>query len=406
MSVIGTVEQIRNARTQTDSLFDILHPDAIYDRPIPERHRLIFYLGHLEAFDWNQICRAGLGMSSFHPTFDKLFEFGIDPEPGSAAQDQPADWPSTPEVQEYNRKVRAKVDAALAAASPQITNVALEHRLMHAETLAYLMHALPYESKTPPAGEQPLTTTGADRRFTSEMIDITGGCVTLGQTPGKFGWDNEFGQHRMPVGPFRISKYKVTNGEFLEFVEDGAAPPHFWVAENGSYRYRGMFDSVPLPLDQPACVTHDEARAYAEWAGMSLPTESQFHRAAYGTHEETERPYPWGEAAVDSTRGNFDFSRWDPVPVDATPAGDSAFGVSQLSGNGWEWTSTEFAPFPGFEEFPSYPGYSKNFFDGRHFVLKGGSPRTAACMLRRSYRNWFRPNYPYLYATFRLVDNG
>jgi formylglycine-generating enzyme required for sulfatase activity len=93
------------------------------------------------------------------------------------------------------------------------------------------------------------------------------------------------------------------------------------------------------------------------------------------------------------------------VPVTSTPAGDSAFGVSQLLGNGWEWTSTPFAPFPGFEPFPFYPGYSANFFDGAHYVIKGGSPRTAAPLLRRSFRNWFRPDYPYVYAGFRLVEN-
>jgi len=91
--------------------------------------------------------------------------------------------------------------------------------------------------------------------------------------------------------------------------------------------------------------------------------------------------------------------------VHLTPAGDSAFGVAQMVGNGWEWTSTVFAPFAGFRQLPSYPGYSSNFFDGEHFVLKGGSPRTAARLLRRSFRNWFRPDYPHVYATFRLVEN-
>ena len=81
----------------------------------------------------------------------------------------------------------------------------------------------------------------------------------------------------------------------------------------------------------------------------------------------------------------------------------SAFGVADLVGNGWEWTSTEFAPFPGFQPFEFYPGYSANFFDGQHYVMKGGSPRTAACMLRRSFRNWFQPHYQYVYAGFRCV---
>ena len=105
-----------------------------------------------------------------------------------------------------------------------------------------------------------------------------------------------------------------------------------------------------------------------------------------------------------SIGGNFDFARWDPIPVSASPGGDSAFGVSQLVGNGWEWTSTVFHPFTGFEPFSFYLGYSAQFFGGGHFVLKGGSARTAACLLRRSFRNWFRPDYRYAYAGFRCVE--
>jgi formylglycine-generating enzyme required for sulfatase activity len=98
-----------------------------------------------------------------------------------------------------------------------------------------------------------------------------------------------------------------------------------------------------------------------------------------------------------------DFRSWDPEPVTASPL--NRFGVSQLVGNGWEWTATRFEPFAGFQPSPFYPGYSANFFDGRHYVLKGGSPRTARCLLRPSFRNWFRPAYPYVYATFRLLEN-
>jgi formylglycine-generating enzyme required for sulfatase activity len=91
--------------------------------------------------------------------------------------------------------------------------------------------------------------------------------------------------------------------------------------------------------------------------------------------------------------------------VNAFPAGQSAFGVADLLGNGWEWTSTLFAPFPGFQPFPFYPGYSADFFDGKHYVMKGGSARTAACMLRPSFRNWFQPHYQFVYAGFRCVSD-
>jgi formylglycine-generating enzyme required for sulfatase activity len=136
---------------------------------------------------------------------------------------------------------------------------------------------------------------------------------------------------------------------------------------------------------------------------MWLPSEAQYHRAAFGTPEGEERDYPWGSEAPDATRGNFDFANWDPVPVGTYPNGASAWGVHDLVGNGWEWTSTPFAGFEGFEPMPTYRVYSAEFFDGRHFVMKGASPVTARHLVRRSFRNWFRPNYPYVYGTFRCA---
>jgi len=393
--------EIDSARACTDRLFELLTPEALYSRPIPERHRLVFYLGHLEAFDWNQICRGALDVPSFHPEFDKLFEFGIDPPVGQVAQDTPSDWPCVEQVLAYNRRVRAIIDDFLLETPEQILHVALEHRLMHAETLAYLLHNVPYEDKIP----QPLSYTHSTELTPPRMVAIPGGMATLGQTTGEFGWDNEFEEHQVMAPPFSISKFKVTNGQYAEFLSAGAKPPHFWTRRGSNWCYRGMFAEIPLPLNAPVYVTHDEAAAYARWSGKALPSEAQFHRAAFATLTGEERPFPWGSAMPDSSRGNFDFHHWDPVDIDAHPSGDSAFGVAQLVGNGWEWTSTPFGPFPGFQPFSFYPGYSQNFFDGKHYILKGASPRTAACFLRRSFRNWFRPDYPHVYASFRLVEN-
>ncbi|MGB6945270.1 MAG: SUMF1/EgtB/PvdO family nonheme iron enzyme [Bryobacteraceae bacterium] len=406
-------ERLDSARQLTDSIFGLIKPEAIYSRPIPERHRLVFYLGHLEAFDWNLIARKTLGVDSWSPQFDTLFEFGIDPPVGQAASDKPSDWPAVEEIQAYNRRARGRIDELLDQAPEQIVHVALEHRLMHAETLAYLLHNLPYDQKK--AATVPWIRAASP--LANVMVEIPPGIATLGQKPGEFGWDNEFAEHRVNVPGFRVSKYKITNGQYLDFVRDGAPMPHFWARRDSFWLYRGMYFEVILPLNAPVYVTHAEAAAYARWCGKRLPTEEQFHRAAYAspasetpageTSDGSERPYPWGNAEPDGSRGNFDFERWgwDPVDVFANPAGDSAFGVSQLVGNGWEWTATKFGPFPGFQPMPFYPGYSQNFFDEEHYVMKGGSPVTAACMLRRSFRNWFRPNYPYVYASFRLVED-
>src|SRR5579884_2623531 len=126
--------ELESARATTDQLFTLLAPGAVYDRPVPERHRLIFYLGHLEAFDWNLICRTTLDVPSFHPAFDRLFAFGIDPEPGKQPSDQPSDWPSEREICEYRSRTRETIDRVLAEAPEQIVRTAIEHRLMHAET--------------------------------------------------------------------------------------------------------------------------------------------------------------------------------------------------------------------------------------------------------------------------------
>jgi ergothioneine biosynthesis protein EgtB len=240
-----------------------------------------------------------------------------------------------------------------------------------------------------------------------------------------FGWDNEFEEHRVDVPAFAIDANSVTNQDFLRFILDGgygnralwteagwewissqaAKHPAFWIPRGESWSCRTMFNEIPLPLDWPVYVSHDEASAYARWAGKELPSEAEWHRAACGTRAGGERQYPWGAEAPAPRHGNFDFHRWDPVPVGSYPDGSSDFGVADLVGNGWEWTRTPFEPFPGFQPFSFYPGYSANFFDGKHFVMKGGSPRTAACMLRRSFRNWFQPHYPYVYAKFRCVEH-
>ena len=403
------VTALGEARARTDALFAMVRPDTLYERPIPERHRLIFYLGHLEAFDWNQIGQGAMGLAPFHASFDKLFAFGIDPPMGQLPADRPSDWPAVAEVHGYNKRVRQALDDVLAKAPEQMLHVAVEHRLMHAETFAYILHNLSQDRKTvPPAMPHP-----AGPIPVHAMIEIPGGTATLGRSRkdgfgpsanGAFGWDNEFDAHTVPVPAFAIAKYKVTNRQYLEFVRAGAPPPPFWTRRGDQWCWRGMAGDIPLPLDWPVYVACEDAQAYARWAGKTLPTEAQFHRAAFATPNGDERAYPWGEERPDARRGNFDFRHWDPIPVTASPLGDSAFGVSQLVGNGWEWTSTALHPFPGFQPFPFYPGYSAPFFDGAHYVLKGASARTAAWLLRRSYRNWFRPDYPYVYAGFRCVE--
>ena len=427
--------RVLDARLRCDSMFRVVRDDSVYDRPIAERHRIVFYIGHLEAFDWN-LLGAALGLKGSHPDFDRLFAFGIDPVGGGLPTDQPSDWPPLAAVRDYVRRIRAALDEKLSLdlidssahsrdgfSSATLLNVAIEHRLMHLETLAYMFHQLPFDRKLPQIADVRLSNSPVTHR----MRPIPAGEVTLGLSRDgeEFGWDNEFQIHSVHVPCFEIDRYKVTNRQYLDFIgaggydqrnfwsddawdwknSNGISYPVFWKKTRDQWIYRSMFQEIPLPLEWPVYVSHAEASAYARWANKSLPTEEQWHRAAYGTQEGFGRRYPWGSARPDATLGNFDFHRWDPTPVNAFPQNTSAFGVEGMLGNGWEWTSSVFAPFSGFEAFPFYPGYSANFFDGKHFVMKGGSARTASCMLRPTFRNWFQSHYQYVYAGFRCVTN-
>jgi ergothioneine biosynthesis protein EgtB len=408
----------------------------MYERPIPERHRICFYVGHLEAFDWNLLHENVLGLKRFHPEFDRLFAFGIDPVGGGLPSDQPSDWPAPEVLRDYVTTIRATLDEKLADGRLEsysqardgfpldtLLNVAIEHRLMHVETLAYMLHQLPLDRKVPQENTPRAVTPPVPHR----MIEIPAGVATLGLSRGSeiFGWDNEYEAHTTHVPAFEIDQYEVTNQQYREFMAAGGyetrafwsdddwnwktahavSHPVFWTKTRDGWQYRTMFEEVPLPSDWPVYVSHAEATAYARWAGKSLPREGEWHRAAYGTDDRTQRYYSWGDEVPNSSFGNFDFNHWNPTPVNASPSGRSAFGVHDMLGNGWEWTSTVFAPFPGFEPFPFYPGYSADFFDGKHFVMKGGSPRTAACMLRPTFRNWFQAHYQYVYAGFRCVNH-
>ena len=388
--------RLADARAETDKVFGLVDPAAIYQRPIAERHRTIFYVGHLEAFDWNLFSPHTAGLHSFDPTLDQLFAFGIDPVDGGLPADQPSDWPNRRQVQNYVDRARTQLDTALSLndADEQLLNVAIEHRLMHAETLTYMFHQLPLTSLLP---DSQMPGPAASAEAGNSMVSIPAGQTTLGlaRDGRQFGWDNEFARKEVTVAAFQMDRLKVSNGAFLQFInaggyhdsslwtkadwewkeKAGVKHPVFWVPAGSQWKYRAMFEIMPLPLNWPVYVSHAEASAYARWAGKRLPTEAEWQLAA--ALEVTSSP----------------LKRWDPVAVQA----------AGMFGNGWEWTSSIFAPLPGFEAFSFYPGYSANFFDDQHYVLKGGSPRTAACMLRPSFRNWFQPHYQYVYAGLRCV---
>jgi gamma-glutamyl hercynylcysteine S-oxide synthase len=432
------LQRYQRNRARTRDIFGLLSDAAYYQQPIALRHPIVFYEGHLPGFSFNTLVKHALGGSSVDAQLERLFARGIDPEEssGEASSGRAVrEWPSRREVRAFVDEVdRRVVDAVTHADIDQTGHplldraeavfAILEHEEMHQETLLYMFHRLPYAQKIAPATYRPRTEGAVT---TAEWIEVPAGRATLGVDRGvlAFAWDNECPAASASVPAFSIERHDVTNAQFMAFVEAGGYQdpqwwtaedwewlrsdhrqhPGFWEADGHDWFWRGMFSRIPLPLSWPVFVSLAEASAFARWRGVRLPTEAEFQRAAYGS-PAGERAHPWGDHDPDSSSGAFDFSSFDPVPAGSFPAGASAWGVQDLVGNGWEWTETAFAPFPGFRAIPSYPEYSADFFDGQHFVMKGASMATARELLRPTFRNWFRRRYPYMYATFHCVKSN
>lgn len=422
-------------RARTVEILGLLAPDAYVDQIVWQRYPPCFFDGHVDAFVWTRIFRDLLGRASPRPDLDDLFFRGIAPAtPEEGRRLASRAWPSREEIASYKESVRRALfeyleRADLERAEEELLRggwafrAALEHEAMHQETILFTMQRLPYAKKRKPEGARPAGTGPAPAPRTVEVPD---GTALLGARPGEFpyGWDNEFDAFEVRVPAFGIDAYDVTNGDFLEFVgaggygrrewwsergwdwarKTGAEHPSHWERRGSEWVYRGFFEEQPLPLSWPVYSTYEEAAAFARFSGGALPTEAQWHRAAFG--EEQARPHPWGDAPPGPERGNFDFRYWSPVRVGAFPAGAGPLGVEDMVGNGLEWTSTPLGPFPGFRTSKLYPNYSTDFFDGEHYVLKGASPFTPARLVRRSFRTWFRWDYPHAYAAFRRVYRG
>jgi ergothioneine biosynthesis protein EgtB len=432
-----------SAWERSDELFALIRDDQLLAKPIVWRHPFLFYAGHLPAFSWNQICGSILKWESFNPRFDELFCRGIDPDVDTGEchwhPEVPGEWPTIRQTKEYRDQVRGAILESLdvvprrfsnniMAQSGRVFEMVLEHEYMHQETLLYMLQELPPEQKNRPARRLRYAFNTAPA---SRSIEIPAGKARLGARFNElnFGWDNEFAAITVEVPAFVIDSLPVTNGEFFEFVDSGSydderfwlpadwkwkqlenkRQPNCWMQQDDQWFYRAMFDNLSLSkvASWPVYVSLAEARAFARWRGKRLPSEVEFHRAAFYGPDGRERTYPWGEAAPTPRHGNFDFISWSPTPVGSYPAGASRWGVAELVGNGWELTETAFAPFPGFAPYiSSYPDYSKDFFDGKHFVVKGASWATAAELIRPSFRNWYQVHYSYVFAKFRCVSNS
>jgi iron(II)-dependent oxidoreductase len=338
--------------------------------------------------------------------------------------------------------VRAQTLAVLAAGAdggdPRLVaggfvyEMVAAHEEQHQETLLQCMQVL----AAPPYAPSRRRSLPAGRAVQRDMVSVPGGPFRMGWQSAGFAYDNELPAHEVDLPAFRIDRFPVTHGDYLAFVADGGyqrrelwadtgwrfresegmeAPRHWRRVAGAPARpgagWEARFMDRVLPVEQAADlpivhVCYWEAEAYARWAGKRLPTEAEWEKAAsWDPATGSSRPWPWGEDPPGERHANLDQLGFAPAPVGAYPAGASAYGVEQLIGDVWEWTASDFLPYPGFVAYP-YDDYSKVFFGSDYKVLRGGSWATRPAVARGTFRNWDYPIRRQIFSGFRLATDA
>ena len=322
------------------------------------------------------------------------------------------------------------VDGDTGAADPRLLQdgyvyrMVAQHEYQHNETILQALQLKDEGARyraprliVPPAGRP----VAADA---DGMVRFPGGRVDVGTDDRSAAYDNERPRHAVEIAPFRIGAWAVTNGEYAQFIADGGydarslwseagwkhreeaglVAPQFWEQRDGQWWTRSMDAEAPVDPDRPVChVSWYEAEAYCRWAGGRLPTEHEWEAAAsWDPATGTKRAYPWGDEAPGPLDANLDQLAFQTAQTGAYPRNVSPIGAYGMIGDVWEWTSSDFLPWPGFEAFP-YPEYSEVFFGPDYKVLRGGSWATRPGAIRNTFRNWDYPIRRQIFSGFRMA---
>jgi iron(II)-dependent oxidoreductase len=419
---------LTDARFRTLCLIGDLSDEQLMGAPLAIVNPLLWEIGHVAWFQEKWVLRHLRGHEPIWGRADELYD--------SAGIPHDDRWslrlPSRAQTLDYMQRVLDRAVKELGHCQPgpeayYFYHLAAFHEDMHGEAFLYTRQTLEY---APPPICLQTGVDGVGQGLPLGDAEIPGGDFLLGASADSpFVFDNEKWAHPVSVKPFAMARTKVTHREFLRFVEEGgyerpefwsqpgwqwreavqARHPVYWIAGPGAQWSVRCYDRI-LPLAAPLPVSHVnwyEADAYCRWAKRRLPTEAEWELTAIGQPKEDgkalgpgKRAYPWGAALPDSSRAHLDLATAGCIPVDALPAGDSAFGCRQMIGNIWEWTASDFEPYPGFSADP-YQEYSQPWFGGTHKVLRGGAFATRSRLIRPTYRNFYTPERRDVLAGFR-----
>jgi iron(II)-dependent oxidoreductase len=417
-------ERLSRTRQRTALLTETVDEDDLVRQHSKLMSPLVWDLAHIGNQEELWLVRDVGGRDPLRQDIDELYD---------AFQHPRAERPALPlldptESRAYVREVREKVFDVLAASPLEgrrlldgafAFGMIIQHEQQHDETML-ATHQLRIGAPVLHAPEPPAAPAG---RLPAEVL-VPGGPFTMGTDTEPWALDNERPAHQVDVPAFVIDTTPVSNGDYQRFIAAGGYhDPRWWSADGWAHRQRAglsaprfwqrdgdrwlrtRFGSIePVAPDEPVVhVSFHEAQAYANWAGKRLPTEAEWEKAArFDPATGRSRRFPWGDEEPTPERANLGQRHLRPAPVGAYPAGASPLGVRQLIGDVWEWTSSDFHGYPGFEVFP-YPEYSKVFFGTEYKVLRGGSFGTDTTAVRGTFRNWDYPIRRQIFAGFRCA---
>ena len=426
------VTELTAARGRTTLLTDSVDEADLVRQHSPLMSPLVWDLAHIANQEELWLLREVGGREPMHPEIDPLYD---------AFEHPRAERPTLPllppaEARSYGYEVRARVLDLLSrarfdrGAGPRLLDdgfafgMIAQHEAQHDETML-----ITHQLRTGPpvlTAEAPALAPADALRLPSEVL-VPGGSFTMGTSTDPWALDNERPAHTVTVPGFYIDTTPVTCGAYAEFIADGGYDdPRWWTADGWAHRQRAAL-SAPLywrqeggqwlrsvfgrvepiaPAEPVLHVSWYEADAYARWAGRRLPTEAEWEKAArFDPATGQSRRYPWGDAEPAPELANLGQEFLRPAPAGSYAAGAAPSGARQLIGDVWEWTSSDFLPYPGFAVWP-YPEYSQVFFGPEYKVLRGGSFAVSSVACRGTFRNWDYPIRRQIFSGFRTARSA
>ena len=429
------------ARDRTTLLTSAVDDADLVRQHSPLMSPLVWDMAHIANQEELWLLRAVGGRDAIHPEIDPLYD---------AFEHPRAERPTLPlltptEARRYGHEVRGRVLDLIEkvklppgahggfGTGPTVSGaegaefafgMVAQHEVQHDETML-ATHQLRSGPAVLSASPPPAP---ADAAALPAEVYVPGGPFTMGTSAEPWALDNERPAHEVDVPGFWLDTTPVTNAAYAAFIADGGYDDRrLWTADGWAHRQRAGLTAplfwewdggwtrvsfgvkAPVVPDEPVMhVCWYEADAYARWAGRRLATEAEWEKAArWDPATRRSRRYPWGDQEWTPERANLGQRHLRPAPAGAYPDGAAPSGARQLVGDVWEWTSSDFLPYPGFTAWP-YKEYSEVFFGPEYKVLRGGAFGVSPVACRGTFRNWDYPIRRQIFAGFRTArsDTG